>query len=751
MITEDLIAYIQAQLRKDISKDIVRSRLTGAGWHIDDVEEAFRKLTPPVIVSLPKVEVRKEATAPTPVFTPSVAQVPPDNFTAVEPKKDPYHEDITGGEPAAMDKVWTPIKIPPKVEHVAQSVPEKKAEAPSQPIQTTPFVKPVFSTSFSEANPKQAFTREEVIAPTPIEPRKVPINTTLEVYNEELMPTLTPKNVAHASPLFTAPIVRSEPARSIDSIQTAPVEPVTASNPVPLDRAASFSAMKMTSVIPPSNMPEAMILPNGAILHSYKRAMMSATEVGEQSSKGKKSTLIKWLAIILIASVLVGALIAFLGKHIKMPSFSLIKKDPKMLLATAPITLSELKAYKIDTNAVISVPPLGNITSGLISGLPVTSNDKDTFSLSAVGIVNHENPTLPVFDYKATFKSSLFNKDLVADLKYNNLISLITTPDLRELLGENAPEVSNVLVPKGQFDVFTALLPDTLQSKAEKIDIDKLFSVGVPSYINNETSGVFKSFVDSATVIEKEPETVHGIVSYHYELSADQQSTKKFIMEFVTVFTTGLSPLDKDLLADRLGAISLDSFEVWVGKEDSKIHQYKLTLKSPLSRLIGLDDSGIAGNVVTLDWKTTYYDFDIHNDISIPTDAIPASLFMKKVSDMKIKDKISSFKALAGTFHNAIGTFGTRSNPTGSCTNPNPSSLFSPVGHAKGASAAVGTIASVMNDILSTTGGALACYSTSSAWALAAPLPSDPSTSFCADNTGAAKILVSPITGPVCK
>lgn len=728
MITEDLIAYIQAQTRKNTSQEIIKSRLLGAGWHLDDVEEAFRKLTPPKVA---------------PIVASPVAQVREPERIIFEPKP------------------IVPIRITPK-EIENPIIIEKKEELKVEvaPAVQAPMAKPIFSTSFSEANPKPVFTPrvDPVITPTTkVEEPKVVPTMTLEVRDEELMPALKPKTPPVSVPVFTPTIEKVAPISTPPPIATViaptpaltPVAPVT---PTPSAQSAiptSLAEMKMTSTSVSDN-PESNI-PNGAILHSYKRALMSANIVEQHSSNGTMKKTLKILFIVLIISILGGAVFAFVGKYIPTPTLSFIKKDPKTLLVTTPITLNELKAYKTETTAVISLPPLSNITNGLISGQSVTTTDKDTFSLGAIGIVNHDIESTPVFDYNAIFKSSLFNNPLKVDLKYNNLASLVTTPDLTELLGSNSPKVANVVVSKGQFDAFIALLPDSLQSKAEKINIDKLFSVGIPSYIDDETSSIFKDFVNSATVVEKEPESIKGILSYHYELSANQDFTKKFISEFINAFTESVTDEEKALLSQRLGAVSVDSFEVWVGKEDGKIHQYRIAIKSPLSRLIGLDDSGIAGSMVTLDWKTTYYDFNVHNEIEIPTEVIPVSEYMKQVSDMKIKDKISSFGVLAQSFKNALGNYGTRSNQTGSCTNPNPSSLFSPVGHAKGGSVAVGNIASLMNDILSTTGGALACYSTSKEWALSAPLPSDPATSFCADSTGATKILPTSITGPSCK
>jgi hypothetical protein len=666
MITEDLIAYIQAQRRKNISDSFITSRLLDKGWHKDDVEEAFRKINPPT----PPISIPKPVTPP--VVKPLSVPINT-NVTEKREGPDPYLEKIVADEPQQVpDKIWAPIKLTPKELSIPVSTPtiEKKPEIENQNNQNSTPIKPVFSNSFSEANPKVS---EPISAPAPAKAIEYPSVRNIEVQEEELIPTLIPKNPPAITPTPVIPTL---------------VKPII--NPVPAP------SLKINQAIPlSSRMSTITDLPNSALLHSYQKVLSSANQVNTELSKKKRNTLLKWLIVILILSAIGGSVFAFMEDYIKLPSFnfSFIKKDPKLLLVNAPIILDELKSYKIQTTASVTAPSIADITSGLVSGEAVSSKDTDTVSLSAKGIVNHESGLSPVFSYDATFKSSFFKDDIITKLRYNDLTTFVTTPDLSELLGMNTPKPEVVLVPKGQFDSFIALLPDSIADKFTKIDIEKLLSIGVPSYINNETGSIFKDFVNSVTVIEKEQESIHGVLSYHYELSADKEATKKLVSQFISVFTKNLSNAEKSILDERLGAVTLDSLEVWIGKDDSKIHQYKFTLKTPLSRLIGLDDKGIAGNVVSLDWKTTYYDFDVSNDIPFPEASISVDEFMKKITDMKIKDKISAFKPLANNFHNAIGSYGKRTNPTGSCTNPNPSSLFSPIGHVKGANVVVGNIA----------------------------------------------------------
>jgi hypothetical protein len=365
-------------------------------------------------------------------------------------------------------------------------------------------------------------------------------------------------------------------------------------------------------------------------------------------------------------------------------------------------------------------------------------------------MVNNTKPT-PVFDYSATIKSSLFRDDINSGIKYGSNGTFIITPDLRKLFGKNAPTPSTVLVDNGQFGLLTNLLPKSLEPKANKINFDKIFSIGLPSYVTGETDAIFQDFLTSASVIEKDPEMIHGVDNYHYVLNSDRQSTKKFLSSFTSIFLNQLSREEKIVLDEGVGSTSLDTLEIWIGKDDGNIHQYRFVLTTPLSKIIGLDDRGIAGSVVTFDWKTTYYDFDVANDIALPGASINMIDFMKKIEDMKLKDSIISFKKAADTFHNATGSYGKRTNPNGSCVNPNPGSLFSPVGHAKGANNAVGNISEILNDILITTNGSLSCYSLSNAWAISAPLLSDSNSYICLDSTGQESILEKPLTGTICK
>jgi hypothetical protein len=98
-----------------------------------------------------------------------------------------------------------------------------------------------------------------------------------------------------------------------------------------------------------------------------------------------------------------------------------------------------------------------------------------------------------------------------------------------------------------------------------------------------------------------------------------------------------------------------------------------------------------------------------------------------------------------------LGNYGLKSNTAGSCTNPVSGSLFSPLGHNKNASIAVGKIASVMSTIVGQTAENSRCFSNSKAWAISVPLPSDSTTYFCLDSVGNSLDIKEQIKKTTCK
>jgi hypothetical protein len=730
MVTSELIEYIKSQLSKNIPKNLIILRLSEVGWNIEDINEGFLKMETIVTEVNPVVE-KKEP-------------------TEVKRTIDPYRElpEITE---QTLDNINVK-KEEPKIENkvvFSNTVVKEEAKEIVSPLEIHQEVKkeepvvlaPIIKTTQIEISPLELYKREIKTATEEA--------TTTTIAKEAVKPVIEP-TIAPVVESVVEPVVeKKEELIPIINIKKAP--PVF--NPAPSVVAPVIEKAPVKNpVILPKRMSD--IAPRGAMISSYSQDLLNSTN--ETSSPGntkKKRSLWKWMIIIVAIFILSGMIFAFVEGYLKIPwsnfSLSVVKKDPKTIILETSTSLSKLKSYKTETNINISSPSLSNITTGLSSGEVVTSRERDSISINLKGSSNNKNDKL-LFDYNLDLKSSILKNDIISHLQSNGTLLSILVPDLHQILGEDAPAPATVSMTPDQLGLIVPLFSAKVQDTIKKIDIYNIVSNGVPLYVKNETAKIFKDFIGGLEYTNKEDEVIHGVDTYHYELTASRPLTKNFLNSLSLLFVIDLSPDQKKNLDEALGASTVTSFEVWIGKNDNNLYQFKFTLNAPLSRVLGLNDSGIAGNEVKLDWMTTFYDLNVNNDIVLPSGRMTMDDFIKNIKDTKIKNIISSFKSQTVSFRNAVGSYGSRSNPAGSCTNPNPGSLFSPQGHPKGAGTAISSIASSMNSLLSTTNGVGLCYSTSNAWALALPLYSSPSF-YCADSTGKIVSLGTPITGTVCQ
>ena len=499
-----------------------------------------------------------------------------------------------------------------------------------------------------------------------------------------------------------------------------------------------------------------------AMLSSYPKDLLSVNKAKEESVKKNNPKIIKWLILVLAIILIAFGVWAFVSGHISLNkiNFSFIKKDPKILLLNNSKVLSSLKSYKIETNIEVSSPSFANITYGLVSGEAVPSQDKDSFSINTLGIINRNEGNL-LSDNFVTIKSSLLQNYITTDIKNNGSDLFISVPDLSEILKENAPESTIVKINEQQFSLIPPLFSKEMETQLNKINIHKILSSGIPSYINNEILSAYNELINNVEITEKGQENIRGIDTYHYGIIADRQLAKNLLSKISDNLVLNLSDGDKEWLAQILSGVTIDSFDVWVGKGDSNIYQYNIVLEIPLSKIIGFEDKSIGNNIVNINWKTTYYDFDISNNIFMPDTSTPVTDFVNNIKETKMKNDVSSFKQLADNLLKKEKTYGKTSNTKGSCTNPISGSLFSPTGHSKGAATDISSISLLLNKILGTTGGVGFCYSTPKAWSFTIPIaPSYDPTSisaedytsfFCIDSTGSTLDLATPPTGVICK
>jgi len=498
------------------------------------------------------------------------------------------------------------------------------------------------------------------------------------------------------------------------------------------------------------------IVQNKAMISSYSQDIVSATKKQEEiavvGSSHKKKLMLK-LGLFLVALTLIGGMVfAFVAGYIKIPgskfNFSVVKKDPKNTILNGSLAISKLKSFKTQTNINISSPSFSSITTGLSSGEVVNTKDTDSISIDAKGLVNNIN-NKSVFDYIFDVKSSVWDKGFTTDLKYNNGDLLFSVPDLTPILGKSAPDTVTVSASRDQLGLIVKELPIETQDLVKKLDIYNIISMEVPLYVKNEIGGIMNEFINTFEYVSKGEEAIHGVDTTHYEVTVTRASTKKFLSGLSNLFLPQLSPDEKKNLDEAIGASSISSFDVWIGKDDDNIYQFKFTLNAPLSKVLSLNDSGIAGNEVKLDWTTTFYDLDVENKIVIPSGEVNMDGFIKNIQNIKIKNTINSFKSQTSLFKNAVGSYG-KNNTLGSCIAPILGSMFSPLGHSKGADTAVSSISNIMNSLLAVTKNEGSCYSTPKAWALSAPLNTTPVSFYCVDSEGNTTTLLSSIAGPVC-
>lgn len=547
-----------------------------------------------------------------------------------------------------------------------------------------------------------------------------------EIKNEELMPTLIPKPVIN-------PFAHSNDDLKKVEDPASPVKSFLNSN-----------------------------LPKSAMIASYGKDLLLVNQQQQEVVKKKSKNLMKWY-IVIFSLVLIGFLVwVFIGGYlnIKDVNLSLIKKDPKVLLLNNSKTLSALSSYKTETKIKISSPSFDNISKGLISGETVSDQDKESISITTLGMINQGEQGI-LSDNLITVKSSILESDITADVKNNGSDLFITIPDLSQIIKENTPELVNVKINEQQFNLIPPLFSGNLGLELQKINIYKIISNGIPSFIDNKTLGVYDEFINTVEIIEKGQEKIKDVDTYHYSVITDRQSSKNLLNKIYENFILNNSEEDKIKLDAILGSTTVTSFDVWVGKNDNNIYQYNVILTVPLSKIIGLDDKSIGDNVVTFDWQTTYYDFDISNGISLPETSVPAITFINSVKEAKLKNEVASFRQLADNLLSTDKSYGNISNSSGSCMSPSSSSLFSPIGHKKDSTIAVSAISELLNKVMATTNGAGFCYSTAKAWSFTIPISDDydpfsPTAGeyksyYCVDNTGIRKDLIIPPTGVVCK
>lgn len=727
MITNDLIEYIKSELSENVSKDSIIDSLLEAGWLRGDIDEGFSSIEV-------KPEVKKAV----------------DQYRELPPEGDPLVLRIKA-ESGIEEKVVPIVKIPAE-KKPAFDISKIKIEIPKT---ENPVVEaPVASIS----------TTETAVPPIKEEPVKIWVPTTIKpVINEVKIETKEKERGLETYSLelpsevkVVTNTIKSEPKK-----EELPIAEIAASEIKIEEKKEVVKEFipvinKFSSYTIPKNSVNSMsdIVPKSAMISSYAEDLLTVIKKEDTPvpTKNRKRIIIKLGIMIIVIALISSMVFAFVSGYIKIPgsksSFFVVKKDPKTILLNSNLNISKLKSFKTETNINIFSPSLSSITTGLSSGNAVNSTDKDSIIINAKGLVNHTN-NKSISDYTFNFKSSVFKKDISTNIKTNGTDLYVSVPDLTQILGNSAPDPITLSTTRDQLDLIIKELPLGTQNLIKRLDVYNIISMETPLYVKNETASLFKEFINTFEYINKGEELVNNIDTYHYEVTVTRDSTKNLLGGLAKLFVPQLSEEEKVSLDEAFGSASISSFEIWIGKNDDNLYRIKYSLSAPLSKILRLNDSGIAGNEVKFDFMTTYYDLDVENKIVIPAGEINMEGFIKNIQSIKIKNAISGFKSQTTLLKNAIGSYG-KSNILGSCTAPVAGSLFSPLGHPKGADTAVSSISSIMNSLLLVTKNEGYCYSTNKAWALSVPLKTTPISFYCSDNLGNNTTLLAPITGSVC-
>jgi hypothetical protein len=539
------------------------------------------------------------------------------------------------------------------------------------------------------------------------------------------------------------------PESFIPKASVAPVSP----SPIPASTPAPTSAPVLASMPQPISTPVATPV-SGAMMSMYQKGAVAPVGVKgatvppvQTGGKGK------WVVLVVILLLLAGAAAASVLGYIKLPyvNMTLIKPDPKAVLLGAGSAISQASSYKTETDITLTSPLFSDISASLLSGEVVDSRTKESVSLNIKSSTGTDNTRNEAYEYSAVMRGSIFKDDIMARVVHRGTTSFVTTPDLRHFLGQNFPAPTTVAVADGEFASLLPVVRENIANIIRKYDTYNVLSGGIPPLVSGKFTQSTQDFISGLTFISKEDHVVSGVPMYHYQAEASNQVTAKLLSEVSDLLFVVLPATDRSRLTDALSTLHIDSIDFWVSKDTPHVYQYKMRMTMPLSKAIGLSDTGLSGSVLTFDWQTRVYDLGVPNTITVPAVSVPMPDYVKSITDMKIKNVAGALPLAAQSFRNATLNFGKASNLSGSCSVPVARSLFSPTGHSAGASIAVGDIATAISTVIKLTGENSLCYSTPSAWAVALPLASDPAKYYCVDSKGTVVNLSTKITSPECK
>ena len=813
MVTDELIKYIKDQNTRNVSKDLIISQLSLAGWRIEDINEGIAK----VFNSSPTKTNSKDFSRSEDNILTKQEEVKEEKATRLNTpyKVDPYRESIEEDETESNShsaekddfsekkepKIWTPSAIKPledekpikhedekPIRHIepeelpnslnkeTSELPEK-LEVKKEEIDSTNYIKSpippkdikkegfVNSQSVKESEgqnitelQKELERKDQDSTESSKALEQDVIVDKVKTQGENLKRNNVKGKESNEKPLVKD--IKSEENEKVGPISNFPSKPVK-------------NKLDLSTVTPPAFIPikpaddkiknkndKDNNLSKMAMISSYSKdyktagALKKEVSKKEKKKKRKKGNTLKISIIIIVIIAVIALVFALINiPKVKATLGSLfIKENHKTLLLNTIPNFTSLKSYKVTTHADLSIPLLANIKEALANQDVSTSTDKDWIMFDMVGDVSRKRAdSAPVSKYDVSLKSSLLKDTIQTKINSSDGALYVNIPDLSFTMGDKAPIMGVVSIPKNKLNKLKSLLPKNMESDIDNLDLSKIFPDTPINYLKTPIPDFFKNFIMQMNLIKKGQEDINGTKTYHYSIDVQKQAVKEFLTNILDIYMPKINGKEKTYMNNLVDSVSINSFDIWIGKKDQNIYQYSFTMSAPLSKIFNLNDKGLTNKDITFDWKSTYSDLNVPNTIVSPANPTTLDNFMEEIKDINLRNSITSFVSSANLLKEASGDFGSKSN-NGSCTNPTKGSLFYPDGYPKGATQAVSSISSVIKNLISqSTNGSPLCYSNSKAWAVAAPRLTDSSYYLCIDSTGKSAVLTNPISGPVCK
>lgn len=597
-----------------------------------------------------------------------------------------------------------------------------------------------------------------------------------EALTQNKIPTTV--NVAKVSQNTESAKVSSTQVKGFDPYRESPVDMPqtnfaykvpktdTSSDPAPLmpdliPKSIGYMQNQVGSVQAPTIKPEPAIAP---ALSEYQNKLekiviappvISPVMMAPTVPK-KSSHVIRTILFIVFTLLIIGGLFySYTKGYIKMPfDVPFLKKDPHQVLSEVPSAMTKVKTFKSDTEIKVTFPAVSSIIGMVMGGEAKTTANTDYVNLNTNISFDNTDMNNRKIDATLTGASSLVEQAISLNLRTIGDTSYAKVSDIQKLVPKE------ITIPLDWVSVNKNDL-DSMYAKANK-DNKILPNEGNKNALENFLSSfdlkslLSKFPLDANTIIKENPSVLIGSVdTYHYSITVDSVATNKIIHSLATTYGFNFTESDWVEVDKILSAAQVNTFDVWVGKKDMLLYKIDVVILLPLNKVLSLEDKNLAENTLKFEFINNYHDYNSPLSITAPdntTSILQVVDMMDKANkDTDMKDTIGALTNSFGKMYDLEKIYGYKSNLGGSCANPTYGSLYSPTGHKKSAGDVVSSIAKNMISLMSMSGDKALCYSTPYAWAISAPLYSDSTKYYCADNSGAFIESTLPLDGVKCK